>query len=140
MTTQDADLGPTRSIEEIESAECMRLLTTQSVGRLAYVVREEPMIQPVNYIVDGGQVVIRLATGQKLAAIARDEIFAFEVDELDGDTRTGWNVTVTGPADWVSNEAELSRLDTLLKAWASGEKPYFIRIRPKRVSGRRITA
>jgi nitroimidazol reductase NimA-like FMN-containing flavoprotein (pyridoxamine 5'-phosphate oxidase superfamily) len=126
------------TFDVIEPKECLDLLAAQQVGRLAYCVRGAPMIEPVNFIVDAGQVVIRIATGTKLAAVARDGLLALEVDEFDLETRSGWDVTVTGSPEWVSSEAEKARLEELLHPWAPGGKPYFVKIQPERVSGRRI--
>jgi nitroimidazol reductase NimA-like FMN-containing flavoprotein (pyridoxamine 5'-phosphate oxidase superfamily) len=129
---------PSSVFQVIDPDECLDLLGTREVGRLAYCVRGAPMIEPVNFVVDAGDVVIRIATGTKLAAVARDGVLCLEADDLDLATRTGWDVTVTGSPEWVENEAELSRLGGLLHPWAPGERPFFVRIKPERISGRRI--
>ena len=58
-------------LEEIGEAECMALMAGQRVGRLI-VSGSPPQVFPVNYVVDGGAVVIRTAAGSKLDAVRRD--------------------------------------------------------------------
>ena len=126
-----------RQIETVDADECLKLLATQSVGRLAYIVRDRPMITPVNYHVTGGAVVIRVDIGQKFGSALRDGFFALQADSLDSDTRTGWTVTLTGPASWLTDE-EAAGLEGVLKTWAPGERAHFLRIEPHQLGGRRI--
>jgi len=126
------------ALEVIDQDECMKLLVAQPVGRLGYCIRGVPHIEPVNFVVDEGDVVVNFARGTKLAAAARDALFTLEVDNIDPQTRTGWSVTVTGPAGWVESEEQKARLGKVVQPWAPGAKPYFMLIKPERVSGRRI--
>jgi nitroimidazol reductase NimA-like FMN-containing flavoprotein (pyridoxamine 5'-phosphate oxidase superfamily) len=126
--------------ERISVAECLALLKSEEVGRLALVVDERPAIFPVNYTLDGDTVVFRTAPGTKLAGISRS-IATFEVDRWDAAEHTGWTVTVEGFAVEVSgvNTAELyDRMAALpLFPWAPGEHPNLVRIMPVAVSGSR---
>jgi nitroimidazol reductase NimA-like FMN-containing flavoprotein (pyridoxamine 5'-phosphate oxidase superfamily) len=54
-------------LQVIERAECLRLLATEEVGRLGVVVAGRPEIFPVNYVVDGDEVMFRTDAGTKLA-------------------------------------------------------------------------
>jgi nitroimidazol reductase NimA-like FMN-containing flavoprotein (pyridoxamine 5'-phosphate oxidase superfamily) len=126
------------SLEVIDPEECLKLLAAQPVGRLGYCIRGAPHIEPVNFAVHDGDVVVNFATGTKLAAAARDALFTLEVDDIDPQARTGWSVTVTGPAAWVESEERKARLGEVVRPWAPGDKPYFMLIKPERVSGRRI--
>jgi nitroimidazol reductase NimA-like FMN-containing flavoprotein (pyridoxamine 5'-phosphate oxidase superfamily) len=98
-----------------------------------------PAVQPVNFIIDGGCFIIRTAPGTKLAAATSNAIVAFEVDEFDAGSQTGWSVTIVGRAYPVRDSVESARLAQLpLRAWAPGQRDRFIRIRPDRISGRRL--
>jgi nitroimidazol reductase NimA-like FMN-containing flavoprotein (pyridoxamine 5'-phosphate oxidase superfamily) len=121
--------------------ECLALLATEEVGRLAVTVGHRPDVVPVNYVLDGDGVVIRTAEGTKLQA-AEGAPVAFEIDEVDRATRTGWSVVVHGVAHEVrslGNDELTARLDALeLHPWAGGRKPFLLRIAPISITGRRI--
>lgn len=119
----------------LDEAECLRLLATRSVGRLAYVARAgTPDIAPVNYVLDGRDVLVRSGPGPKLQAAERGDRVAFEVDDLDEQVRAGWSVVVAGRARVVP-PAEAARLD-LPEPWSQGPRRHVVRI-SGRVTGRR---
>ncbi len=131
------------ALMEFERDECLRLLTETSLGRVAVNLPGwPPVIRPVNYLFDRSSqsIVFRSARGSKFTALVRSGEAAFEIDGSDPSTETGWSVIVTGATEEVSNAAEIQRLDGLgLRPWAPGDKPLWIRIRTRVVSGRRIT-
>ena len=100
----------------------------------------EVVVLPVNHALDGQDVVFRAAPGSKLTAAEEQELVAFEADDYDEQTRSGWSVLVTGRAAVVYEEAETQRLSRLgLEPWVTSvEHPFWIRIRPTSVTGRRI--
>lgn len=127
-------------LERLSRDECYILLRSVPVGRIVFTEGALPAIQPVNFVVDGEDVVIRTGAGSKLAAAARDSIVAFEADELDASARTGWDVVLIGRAHAVSDTGALERLRELkLTPWALGDRPHYIRITPELVRGRRIS-
>jgi uncharacterized protein len=129
----------TGGLEILDPEECRALLAKAPLGRIVFTQRALPAVQPVNFTVDDGDVVIRTGEGSKLAAATRNAIVAFEVDDFDVDSRTGWSVVVVGPARVVSDPEETARLKELpLRPWAPGQRENFIRIRPTLISGRRI--
>lgn len=122
--------------------ECLRLLASHEVGRLAVVEGHQPLVFPVNYVLDGDAVVIRTATGTKLYAASRAPV-AFEVDDIDREHRTGWSVVVTGLAAEITDRDRpdlVQRLrETALDPWPEGEKPNLLRLPTVEMTGRRIT-
>ncbi|MDP9868214.1 MULTISPECIES: pyridoxamine 5'-phosphate oxidase family protein [Streptosporangium] len=119
--------------------ECMALLATAPIGRIVFTDRALPAVQPVNFVLDGTDIVIRTTVGSKLAAATRRTIVAFEADDFDPQGRTGWSVTVVGHARAVDDPQEAARLAGLpLTPWAPGERDHFIVIAAEQVSGRRI--
>ena len=63
---------------------------------------------------------------------------AYEADEIDPATRTGWSVVVTGTATRVADPAELARYQRLLTPWIDAAMRQLVRIRPEIVSGYRL--
>jgi uncharacterized protein len=92
-------------LEVIGLDECLTLLASRPYGRLAYLDAGAPSIVPVNHLVDGSTVVLRSLDGGKLGAAIFERPVAFELDDLDFTTRTGWSVLVRGRAEIVEDEA-----------------------------------
>jgi uncharacterized protein len=64
---------------------------------------------------------------------------AFEVDELDPHTHTGWSVVITGWAFEVTDPDGLADLTKLaVRPWPTGPKSRYVRIVPDTIDGRRI--
>ena len=127
------------TLEELPRAECLRLLATVPVGRIVYTRQAMPAVEPVNFALDGGGIVIRTDPGGKLAAAISRTVVAFEADDLDPATRSGWSVTVVGRSQEVTDPDEMARLHKLgIESWAPGAREHFIRIEPGIVTGRRL--
>jgi hypothetical protein len=130
---------PEPDMEELDEDECRRLLAEHHLGRLAVPDFGGPVIFPVNYVLDQGLVIFRTDPGSKLDAASEREQVAFEVDAVDEATRTGWSVVVRGTLAEVTDPYDLSRLRTLpLYPWAPGKKTRYVRVRPRKITGRRI--
>lgn len=128
----------TRSLETIPIDECLKLLGSRSVGRVAFVIDGSPELLPVNYRFHGGSVVLRTGYGPLLDAV-RLAAVAFEVDAIDADYHTGWSVVVHGRAEEVWRPEELSEVRQLpLRPWAPGAREHYVRILPAEITGRRI--
>lgn len=126
-------------LENLPAGECLRLLATAPVGRIIYTRQALPAVEPVNFAMHGGNIVIRTGAGGKLAAAIRQTVVAFEADDLDPAARSGWSVTVVGHCQEVTGAGEIGELHKLgLRPWAPGAEGYFIRIRPGIVTGRRL--
>lgn len=126
-------------IEVIERDECVRLLGNEVVGRLGIVDGGSPLILPVNYALDGDQVVFRTAEGTKLDA-ARRAPACFEIDGHDDAAHTGWSVVVRGRLEEVTSldGPAFDRLAELPHPWAEGERSHVLRLVPSSIQGRRV--
>jgi nucleotide-binding universal stress UspA family protein len=129
------------TLEEMPEAECLALLAGQGVGRLAVVCDGQPLVFPVNYILDGRTVAFRSGSGTKVdwATLGR---VAFEVDGFDPTRHEGWSVVVQGwGQDITDGLDEWSKRvrSTPLLPWAAGEKGHWLAIASPIVSGRRLT-
>ena len=126
-------------LEILGDDECLALLQTTPVGRIVFTHQALPAVQPVNYAMDGRDVIIRTSPGSKLAAAARSAVVAFEIDSYDAERRTGWSVVLVGQARRVTDPEEAAGLGALdLWPWVPGGREEFIRISPRLCSGRRI--
>ncbi|WP_199701998.1 pyridoxamine 5'-phosphate oxidase family protein [Jiangella rhizosphaerae] len=128
-----------RRARETRPAVLLRLAENRPDRRIVFTEGALPAIEPVNFVLDGEDVIIRTGMGSKLAQAARSAVVAFEGDQYDETTLTGWSVVFIGRAEAVGHESERRRLATLgLTPWALGGRPHYIRIRPEIVRGRRI--
>jgi len=126
-------------LEVLPFDTCLGLLASVPVGRIGFVSDGELVILPVNHLMDGRHVVFRTAAGSKLSAAENGGLVAFEADSYDDLDRSGWSVVVSGFAEVIDDDAETGRLSSLgLHPWSTAiEHPFWIRIRPVSVSGRR---
>jgi uncharacterized protein len=127
-------------LEVIDRDECLRLLGSDEIGRLAVIVGNTANIVPVNYALDGETVVFRTDPGTKLDHGPRARA-SFEVDRLDRERRSGWSVVATGRLDEVTlyDAATFDRVQRLaVDPSAGGDKTHWMRLVPDRVTGRRI--
>jgi nitroimidazol reductase NimA-like FMN-containing flavoprotein (pyridoxamine 5'-phosphate oxidase superfamily) len=132
-------------METLDEAECLRLVSSEVIGRLAFVGRFDLTVLPVNYRLADGAILFRTAqdslTGEDLrTGIEHAEYqVAFEVDSFDEKAREGWSVLIQGPAHHLDSSAEREvALAAGVQPWPAGEKDHFIRITPVRITGRRI--
>ncbi len=124
-------------LQPLTRDECLELLRGRSVGRVAYTDHALPTITPVNYAVSGESLVFRTATSSGLAEGTRDAVVAFEVDDTDELTRSGWSVVVVGVASELTRSADIHRaLELNLESWAGDDRGVFVRITPTYVTGR----
>lgn len=129
------------TLARLTADECRALLVTHRprLGRLAFVADEWPLVLPVNFALDGDVVYFRSAPGSKVAAAARGDRVAFQVDHVDEVWEEGWSLLAFGRLRVVDDPAELARVRRLpLRPWASGDKPYYLRLEILSLSGRRI--
>jgi nitroimidazol reductase NimA-like FMN-containing flavoprotein (pyridoxamine 5'-phosphate oxidase superfamily) len=126
-------------IEVMDRDECLGLLRSSDVGRVAVVDAGHPVIFPVNHAVHHELIVFRTAEGTKYDATLKGGPVAFEVDDLDRHTRSAWSVIVTGWARVVTTPSLLAALEELdLQPWSEHHKDSWIAIHPERITGRRV--
>ena len=128
-------------LEILHLGDCFLLLKSVPVGRVGFVARGEVVILPVNFLVDGQDVLFATGAGSKLSSVEVGHYVGFEADAYDPATRTGWSVVVNGFAE-IMDDDEAARCDGLGPTpWgAVADGRVWIRIRPTTVSGRRIPA
>ncbi|GAA2000633.1 pyridoxamine 5'-phosphate oxidase family protein [Catenulispora subtropica] len=131
-------MGSDTAIEYLAEEEALRLAATAPVGRVVYSRYAMPAVHLVNFKLDGKDVVFKTRKGAKFAAAVADTVIAFEVDEFDPATRSGWTVTLTGRSSLVTSKPEQERLAGLdIDPWIP-DREYFIKVQTQLITGRRI--
>jgi nitroimidazol reductase NimA-like FMN-containing flavoprotein (pyridoxamine 5'-phosphate oxidase superfamily) len=137
MTSTDA----LTDLEIVDRDECLRLMMTEEVGRIAFVHGGAAEVLPVNFVLDGDAIVFATAPGAKLSSVERGPV-TFEVDRVERATRSGWSVIVHGRAEEITafeNPILVERIRSLpLHPWAGGERTHLLRITPRTITGRRV--
>jgi nitroimidazol reductase NimA-like FMN-containing flavoprotein (pyridoxamine 5'-phosphate oxidase superfamily) len=126
-------------LQTLTAAECHDLLSPGGVGRVAFTAADGPVVLPVNYVMAGQTVIFRTAPDTLVAGYL-DGPAGFEVDRLDEAVSRGWSVLVTGRAVRVTSEAEVRHLEqhASVRPWAGGARDVYVRIIPRKITGRRI--
>ncbi|HXM56671.1 MAG TPA: CBS domain-containing protein [Candidatus Dormibacteraeota bacterium] len=127
-------------IEVLSERECLELLRSHRVGRIALVDHGQPLIFPVNYAADDRAVVFRTAPGIKLTEAPMSRV-AFEIDEVDQAAGTAWSVMARGVAyDVTSALDHLSEglRELVVEPMAPGERRNWVAIVWRELSGRRF--
>ncbi|MCS0604219.1 pyridoxamine 5'-phosphate oxidase family protein [Streptomyces sp. LP11] len=122
--------------------ECLRLLAKVPVGRIVYTRQALPAVLPVNFCLGPDSAVLLRTSGDSDLARAVDgAVVAFEVDEFDAATRSGWSVVVTGRAGLVPDPAESEPPDGEggPDSWMPVRDGVLVRIETEVVSGRELT-
>ena len=130
-----------RRLIRLSSAESIRLLSTVSLGRIAFTHHALPAIRAVSHLVENGDIIIRNHHGSPVispASLARGVVIAYEAGEIDADAYLGWSVTATGIAHLVDDPCEGSRYQQELKPWTAAEEGEVIRVHPEIISGYRL--
>ncbi|MFJ7151340.1 pyridoxamine 5'-phosphate oxidase family protein [Streptomyces sp. NPDC100445] len=131
----DGDLHP------LDRQDCLRLLGEAPVGRVVHTERALPAVLPVGCCLDAdSSVVLRTAGASGLVRAVDGTVVAFEADEFDAVTRSGWSVVVTGRATVVTDAAERARLrERGPDSWMPGRAGTFVRIEAEMVTGHPLT-
>ena len=131
------------TLEDIPEAECLELLAATPVGRLGFVTEHgEPLILPVNHIIDDGDVAFRTTVGTKLDVAERlaGSTVVFEVDNYAAAERTGWSVIVKGTIEPVVDIVRATRLDRVgHHVWSDDvARNRWVVVMPTSVTGKRV--
>ncbi|GLV88186.1 hypothetical protein Slala03_78750 [Streptomyces lavendulae subsp. lavendulae] len=134
-----------RHMWELDRAEALELLATVPLGRIVFTQHALPAVRPVNHLVEGEDIIIRIHEGGALASLAAPAdapgvVVAYEADVIDPHTHLGWSVVVTGYARPVADAEDLGRYADLLRPWVGRPMTGALRIRPDLVTGFRLEA
>ena len=96
--------------ETLDEAQCRRLLTTVTIGRLGFTEDALPAILPVTFTLQNGYVLIAVRHDSSVVNAVRRSVVALQVDDYDPAAGTGWSVTVVGPSRVVRDPDEIRAL------------------------------
>jgi hypothetical protein len=140
MGETDANVAG-QPLAPVSSSEVLGLLSMVRVGRVAYSYRALPGIQVVSHVIDLGDIVFRSHGRPPVIPPGRagPVVLAYEADDVDPQTFTGWRATVTGVANLIRSPREVARLDGLLPPWpVAGGGGLLVRLHPGTLSGYRF--
>ncbi len=122
-------------LRELGRDECLQLLLTQRVGRIVFADDSGPDVLPVNYVMDGEDILLTTTGYGAIARSATGARVAFEIDELDEFHEAGWSVVVRGRA---TRESPFDVPADRPRSWADGTRTYVLRIKSDVITGRRL--
>ena len=130
-------------LEELSLDECLALLRTNAVGRIAFVADDLLTILPVNYrvveaagVTPGRWLALRTRPGNVIDRASL--IVAFEIDGIDAFHRRGWSVLVRGTLQHVDPDAAAFRERFDSEPWFAAERDAWLIIEPFEITGRRL--
>lgn len=129
------------SFQTIDTDECMTLLESREVGRVAFSGEDGILVFPVNHVVHEGHIYFRTSPYALIVEkLQRGGRVSFQVDDVEEFLRAGWSVLVMGTAELVDPHDALQTLPSTHHPdpWAGGSRSVTVRIRPSRVTGRRV--
>ncbi len=121
--------------------ECLRLLKSVPVGRVAFSRNAMPAVEPVRFAVDRGHIFIAVSLVSALCPVLHHCVVALQADSLGDASQSGWTVTVVGNAGEVNDPELTARLRGMgLTSWAAAETDRFMHISQGIVTGQRLLA
>lgn len=125
---------------ELTVEECLELLHSGVLGRVALSTPMGPRIVPVNYAMYDDAIVFRTTPYSELGTYGWNTDLAFEIDHIDYDKHQGWSVVAIGRAGLIEDPDELNDLRAHVDPtpWASGRRHLYIRLVWRDLTGRRI--
>ncbi len=131
-----------RWLQQISRTRALDLLGSVPIGRFVFAPQGIPAIRPVNHLVEGESVIVRLTSGAAITAAAgRGGLeVAYEADSIDPQTQLGWSVIVTGTARLLTDENAAARYRARLRPWITGAADDVITITAQVVTGYQLMA
>lgn len=134
-----ADGDDADELVALDRAECLRLLGCGVLGRVVHTAGALPAVHPVSYTLCRQEIIFRTAQGSILRAAMLRQVLAFEIDDVNPNTRTGWSVLAIGKAHRVTDADRLTALATRLPpSWTTGRPTHTIALPTRLLSGRRL--
>ncbi len=131
-----------RWLQQLSRTKALELMGSVSLGRLVFTHQALPAIRPVNHLVEGESVIVRVTAGAAITSAAGrgGVVVAYEADSIDADTQLGWSVIVVGTARLLTDERAAARYRTRLRPWISGTVDDVITISADMISGYQMVA
>jgi len=118
----------------LDREECLELLATASMGRVALSANALPTVLPVSFRLMGDRIVFRTA-----GRGSTPHVVAFQVDDIDPQSHVGWSIVVTGVAHQVTDPSELAEMESAVPPeWTAGDEARLVALSLERVVGHRL--
>jgi nitroimidazol reductase NimA-like FMN-containing flavoprotein (pyridoxamine 5'-phosphate oxidase superfamily) len=129
------------TFQDLEVQECLSLLGSRAVGRVAFNTTDGIQVLPVNHVLHEGDVYFRTTPYAAIVQrLQHSQEVSFQVDDFDEFLRAGWSVLVTGAAEPLDAHEAWMTLPSAEHPdpWAAGSRTVTVRIHPHRITGRRV--
>jgi nitroimidazol reductase NimA-like FMN-containing flavoprotein (pyridoxamine 5'-phosphate oxidase superfamily) len=127
-------------LEPLSHDACLQCLRQETVGRMAVVVNDDPIILPVNYRLveppSGPLLVVRTRPGNVLEQAISN--VAFEIDSIDRAKQEGWSVLVQGELLHAYPASATARELYEPDPWVIDDRKAWLFIDPFAISGRQL--
>jgi nitroimidazol reductase NimA-like FMN-containing flavoprotein (pyridoxamine 5'-phosphate oxidase superfamily) len=126
---------------ELTVEECLELLHSGVLGRVALSTPMGPRIVPINYAMDGDDAILfRTTPNSELGTYGWNTDLAFEIDQIVYEKHQGWSVVAIGRASLVEDPDELIAIRRNMDPtpWAGGRRHLYIRLVWRDLTGRRV--
>lgn len=123
-------------MKSLSDQECWERLRQLEFGRLAYHLADEVHIAPINYAVQGTNLVFRTAEGSKLLGVVMNQDVAFEIDQISDESENAWSVVARGTARILEGDEARAADNLRLRPWVDTEKFNVVAIDVDELSGR----
>lgn len=116
--------------------QCLALLGSARLGRIALTDRALPIILPVGFARLDDDLIFRVGQGALSRAARMGQVVCFEVDWADDAFEQAWSVAAIGQLSMLQEPARLIRAERLdLMSW-SAQCDEFVQLTPQMISGR----
>jgi nitroimidazol reductase NimA-like FMN-containing flavoprotein (pyridoxamine 5'-phosphate oxidase superfamily) len=128
------------TMEALPYEECLQRLRAATVGRLAVVVNDFPVVVPVNYrlmeTLDLTWIALRTRPGNVIDQAGLPA--ALQIDEIDVPRHEGWSVLARGTLHHVDADSGDMRERFDSDPWLAEDRDAWMVIQPFWISGRRL--
>ncbi|TYC98629.1 pyridoxamine 5'-phosphate oxidase family protein [Arthrobacter echini] len=132
--------GTLRASDALPPSECWALASTRSTGRLGFFRDGLLDIFPVHYVVLDERIYFRTSADGIIATSDLGRA-AFQVDQVNKETHSGWSILANGPVTRVEDPGLLTTLwgKAVEEPWAPGQRDLFFCLAPTQLRGLRVS-
>jgi nitroimidazol reductase NimA-like FMN-containing flavoprotein (pyridoxamine 5'-phosphate oxidase superfamily) len=112
MSRPEAAMIGTLTPQEIE-----QVLTTEILGRIAFIIEGRPTVVPITYAYDGEAIYVHSAEGEKLHAMQVNPTVCFEVEQIE-DMANWRSVVAHGTFERLQDDPEGAVMEMLVQRFA----------------------
>ncbi|MFT2015535.1 pyridoxamine 5'-phosphate oxidase family protein [Streptomyces sp. 796.1] len=125
---------------EVSGAEALYLLEGSSSGRLVYPHRGAPALRPAAHVLAHGHLVVRAPVpGAALRQGGAPVAYHVDAWPTAAGKGAGWSLTVSGPAELLTDRDEVAHYRRTLTGWIHGPHDTLVRLLPQSVTGFRLS-